>query len=290
MLRALSDRISARPRLVLVAVLLFSLVAGVLGGPVAGLLRDSGGFTAPDAGSAVAVERIEAATGREPSPGVVLLVSTPRGADDPAAAARVAALERDLAAQPGIGSVVSRASTRDERFVASDGRSTYLAATLDARADEGEVATAVLERYADAPDVEVGGGLIAASRSAARSARTSPAPSCLAAPILLLLSLLFFRGARAAAIPLAVALTTGLGTFLVLRGVNSVFGLSVFALNLVIGLGIGLAIDYALFLVTRFREELAEHGPGATAIRARWPPPGAPSRSRQPPSPSPWPR
>ena len=52
-----------------------------------------------------------------------------------------------------------------------------------------------------------------------------------------------------------------------LRGVNTVYGLSVFALNLVIGLGVGLSIDYALFLVTRFREELAELGPGAAAIR-----------------------
>ena len=78
----------------------------------------------------------------------------------------------------------------------------------------------------------------------------------LAFPFLVLLSLLFFRG-RAALIPLVVGVTTVLGTFLVLTGVNQVYGLSVFALNLVIGLGLGLAIDYTLFLVTRYREELA---------------------------------
>ena len=267
MLSALADRITARPRLALLAVLAFALVGGLVGGAVAGLLRDSGGFTAEDAGSAVAAERIEAATGREASPGLVLLVATPRGADDPAARARVAALERELAAEPGIASVVSRETTRDERFAASDGRSTYLAATLEADADDSAVAAAVLDRYAGASDVEVGGALIAQEQIGGAVGADLARAEALAFPILLLLSLLFFRGGRAAAIPLAVALTTVLGTFLVLRGVNSVFGLSVFALNLVIGLGIGLAIDYALFLVTRFREELAHHGPGATAIR-----------------------
>jgi RND superfamily putative drug exporter len=67
--------------------------------------------------------------------------------------------------------------------------------------------------------------------------------------------------------PLVVGITTVLGTFLVLRAVNEVRDINVFALNLVIGLGLGLAIDYTLFLVTRFREEIAAGGPGEPAIR-----------------------
>jgi RND superfamily putative drug exporter len=84
--------------------------------------------------------------------------------------------------------------------------------------------------------------------------------------VLLLLSLVFFRG-RATILPLAVGMTTVLGTFLVLTGVNQAYSLSIFALNLVIGLGLGLAIDYTLFLVTRFREELGRQGEGAAAVR-----------------------
>ncbi len=87
----------------------------------------------------------------------------------------------------------------------------------------------------------------------------------IAFPLLVLLSILFFRG-RATLMPLAVGVTTVLGTFLALSVVNGFYGLSVFALNLVIGLGLGLAIDYTLFLVTRFREELARQGAGAGAI------------------------
>ena len=112
----------------------------------------------------------------------------------------------------------------------------------------------------------------------------------MALPILVLLSLMIFRG-RAALLPLVVGITTVLGTFLVLAGINQVYGLSIFALNLVIGLGLGLAIDYTLFLVSRYREELAVQGADRRRGRApRWPPPDAPSPTPRPPSRSRWPR
>jgi uncharacterized membrane protein YdfJ with MMPL/SSD domain len=89
----------------------------------------------------------------------------------------------------------------------------------------------------------------------------------LALPLLVLLSIVFFRG-RAAWLPLLVGITTVLGTFLALSAINELTSLSIFAVNLVIGLGLGLAIDYTLFLVSRFREELDAQGPGAGAVRA----------------------
>ena len=71
-----------------------------------------------------------------------------------------------------------------------------------------------------------------------------------------------------------------------MRGVNAIEPMSVFALNLIIGLGLGLAIDYSLFIVSRFREEL-EHGRGdrRRARRRRCARPGAPCSSAPPPSP-----
>jgi RND superfamily putative drug exporter len=79
------------------------------------------------------------------------------------------------------------------------------------------------------------------------------------------LALVFFRG-RAALMPLVVGVVTVLGTFLVLTGINHLYGLSVFALNLVIGMGLGLAVDYTLFLVARYRQELARGLPEREAI------------------------
>src|SRR5919198_56637 len=89
----------------------------------------------------------------------------------------------------------------------------------------------------------------------------------LAFPILFLLSLLFFRSGIAALLPLMIGGLAIVGTFLLLRVANEFVDVSIFALNLTTGLGLGLAIDYSLFVVSRYREEIAKSGPGAEAMR-----------------------
>ena len=89
----------------------------------------------------------------------------------------------------------------------------------------------------------------------------------LAFPILFLLSLLFFRSAVAALLPLMIGGLAIVGTFRLLRVANEFVDVSIFALNLTTGLGLGLAIDYSLFVVSRYREEIARTGPGAAAMR-----------------------
>src|SRR5690349_2400283 len=247
--RMLTSRIAARPRRTLIAVLLFVVLAGVVGGPVAGALESSGGFVAPGADSEVAVDRLEAATGVEPGPGLVLLV------DDPSPA-RVDAVERKLANVPGV--VATDASGRA-------GERAIVTGTIRASAEEDAVAERAVDVFAGNPGVTVGGGAVAGMQIGQTVSEDLGRAEMLAFPLLLLLSVLFFRG-RATLMPLAVGVTTVLGTFLMLSLVNRVYGLSVFALNLVIGLGLGLAIDYTLFLVTRFREELARQGAGRKAI------------------------
>ena len=76
-------------------------------------------------------------------------------------------------------------------------------------------------------------------------------------PILLLLSFWVFRGLIAAALPLLVGGFAIVITFLMLRIIDQFAGLSIFAVNLVTGVGLGLGIDYSLFVLSRYREELA---------------------------------
>jgi RND superfamily putative drug exporter len=239
MLKRLGTISAVRPRRTLVVVLLFLTVAGLVGGPLAGKLDAGGGFTPADAESTRAAEQLQAATGRESWPGIVLLV------DD---AARAQAVADRLGTVPGIAGAAPAGRS-------ADGDSALATGLIGARADDEAVAEHVVEAFEGEPGVAVGGGAVSGLQIGETVERDLGRAELLAFPLLILLSLLFFRG-RAALLPLVVGITTVLGTFLVLSGINEVYGLSVFALNLVIGLGLGLAIDYTLFLVTRYREEL----------------------------------
>ncbi|WP_433205886.1 MMPL family transporter [Nocardia sp. CA-107356] len=85
-------------------------------------------------------------------------------------------------------------------------------------------------------------------------------------PITLLLLVLLFGGAVAAAMPVAVGLLAILGSMGAIRALTECTEVSTFALNIASLLGLGMAIDYGLFLVTRFREEVAEGRDIAAAI------------------------
>jgi uncharacterized membrane protein YdfJ with MMPL/SSD domain len=257
MLTSLAVRISSRPKRSLLIVLVVVVVAGAVGGPVAGALKGSGGFAPGNSDSQLAIDQLQHATGLEPTAGVVLLVSTPQGAR--AAAPRIAAVGHMLAGVPGV------ARTAGPAAVARDGRHVLVTGTLRASADDKQVAQAAEQQFAHSRDVTVGGPAVANEQINKTVTGDLAKAELLAFPLLVILSLLFFRG-RAALMPLVVGVATVLGTFLVLTGVNHLYGLSVFALNLVIGLGLGLAVDYTLFLVTRYREELARHGVSARAI------------------------
>jgi uncharacterized membrane protein YdfJ with MMPL/SSD domain len=257
MLRSLTATLTARPRRTLLFVLAFVVVAGVVGGPVAGALKGSGGFAPPNSDSQVATRQLQAATGVEPTPGILLLVDTPRGVT--AARTRIAALDRRLESVPG---VVRTAAPAD---VARDGRHVLISATLAASASDQDSAKAAEAAFAGDRDVTVGGPAVAGEQVNSTVKNDLGLAELLAFPLLVGLSILFFRG-RAALMPLAVGVVTVLGTFLVLSGVNHFYNLSIFALNLVIGMGLGLAVDYTLFLVTRFRQELAGRATVSEAI------------------------
>ena len=89
----------------------------------------------------------------------------------------------------------------------------------------------------------------------------------IAFPALALLLLLVFRGVVAASIPLLIGGISIVGTLLVLQAMSAVVDTSVFALNVATGLSLGLAVDYALLLVSRYREELGREGPTWEAHR-----------------------
>src|SRR5919198_874734 len=122
------------------------------------------------------------------------------------------------------------------------------------------------DAFANRRDVVLGGPVVAQEQIGEQAQEDLAFAEMLAFPLLALLALLVFRGV-AAFLPLTVGLVSVLGAFAVLRGINAAFPLSIFCLNLTIGVGLGLAIDYSLFLVSRFREELGRGEDVPAAVR-----------------------
>jgi RND superfamily putative drug exporter len=154
-------------------------------------------------------------------------------------------------------------------MVARDGRSTYVVAYFKALSDKrlSDDAKLIESRFVSQHDVKLGGDAIANAQVNAQVGNDLAHGELLAFPFIFLLSLLFFRSLVAALLPPLLGGLAILGTFFLLRVVSTFADLSVFALNLTTGLGLGLAIDYSLFIVSRYREEAARDGFGLGALR-----------------------
>ncbi|MDX6698491.1 MAG: putative drug exporter of the superfamily [Solirubrobacteraceae bacterium] len=267
MTRLANLALGAPRRVLLVAVLLF-LAAGAFGGSVAKHLDPYG---ADDAATETYAARtaIERASGLEAKPGVIALVATPTGARSPAGRARVARVVATLRREPTVGRVVSTLDRPDPALIARDGRSTYVAAVMRAVGEHRlDGAAPQIQRRLDAlPGVRAGGRLLASHELNHIVESDLQHAEMLAFPLLFVLSLLFFRSLVAALLPLLVGMLAIVGTFAGLRVASEVGSVSIFALNLTTGLGLGLAIDYSLFIVSRYREELAASGDPPQALR-----------------------
>jgi RND superfamily putative drug exporter len=257
---------SKRRRVLLVAVIGVA-IAGVLGAGVSSRLSPYGADD-PATQSVQATNRFQAATGRQIDPGVIALVSS-GDTRSPAARQKVQSVAAELRAQPDVARVASFYTTHDPAMVARDRRSTYVVAYFKALSDKrvSDDAKLIESRLSSNKDVKLGGGAIAAAQVNTQVGNDLAHAELLAFPFIFLLSLLFFRSVVASLLPPLLGGLAILGTFFLLRVVSTVTDLSVFALNLTTGLGLGLAIDYSLFIVSRYREEAARDGFGLEALR-----------------------
>ncbi|HEX5983063.1 MAG TPA: MMPL family transporter [Solirubrobacterales bacterium] len=243
----------------------FFLLAGALGGSVAERL-DPYGAEDPDTETVKAMDRLEEAGLRTPT---VLVVVEDAPVSDPATRQRVVALEREVRDRNDVASVTGYYDTRSPAFVSRDGRSTYFAVALKTTDDKSmqEAGAAIADDLAGEPGVLIGGRALSEEQVNKQVEKDLQKAEMLAFPLLFLLSLLFFRSLVAALLPLMIGGLAIVGTFLILRVASEFASISIFALNLTTALGLGLAIDYSLFVVSRYREEIARSGPGLEAMR-----------------------
>jgi uncharacterized membrane protein YdfJ with MMPL/SSD domain len=182
---------------------------------------------------------------------------------------RIQRVEQQLRANPDVARVTGYLDTHSRDFVSKSRDATYLAVSLKPTNDkeQQDAAKRIADDLSGQPGVSVGGIALAQEQVNKQVEKDLRMAEMLAFPILFLLSLLFFRSGVAALLPLLIGGLAIVGTFLLLRVANEFVSVSIFALNLTTGLGLGLAIDYSLFVVSRYREEIAKLGPGAEAMR-----------------------
>jgi uncharacterized membrane protein YdfJ with MMPL/SSD domain len=245
--------------------LAFFLLAGVLGGSVADRL-DPYGAEDPATETVKAKEQLEGAGLRVP---MVIAVVEDAPVAEPATRARVTTLEREIRERNDVAAVTGYYDTGSRAFVSRDGEKTYFAVSLKATEDKDtqEVGADIAEQLAEHPGVVVGGPAVAQEQVNKQVEEDLKTAEIIAFPLLFLLSLLFFRSLVASLLPLMIGGLAIVGTFLILRLASEFGSISIFALNLTTALGLGLAIDYSLFIVSRYREEIAKDGPGLAAMR-----------------------
>jgi RND superfamily putative drug exporter len=251
-----------RRRLVLALTALFMVVAAVLGTGAFGVLK-SEGFADPNSESeratALLDERFDAG-----DPDVVLVVTANAGDVDAAdAAAAGTAVADRLSALEHVDDVTSYwGAGAPPTLRSDDATSALVLARIDGGGGdevEDEVIAdirAALEGDQGAVTVGVGGSAAVGADIGSTIEGDLARAELIAIPITLLLLLLVFGGLVAAALPLFVGVVAVLGTFLSLYVLGSITDVSIFAINLTTALGLGLAIDYSLFIVSRFREEV----------------------------------
>jgi len=267
--RTIAELIHRRSRLVLALTAVLTLAAGVFGAGVVGSLSN-GGSADPSAPSEISGRQIAAATGIPAQPGLVVLVRTPSSALSKRGRELVAHVAAEVASQSAVARVLSVLDARQPSGLLSrDGRATLVLGYFSAHASERS-ATAAARRVAQdlrgVSGVTVGGDQLTFSQLEDTISDQLPKVELIAFSILLLLSLVAFRGLVAAALPLMVGAVAVAGSLTILRALAHVTSLSVYSLNLVTGLGLGLAIDYSLFVVYRYREELARCGHCSEAL------------------------
>jgi RND superfamily putative drug exporter len=267
MLDRLASFVYRNSRRVLLVASTAIVVAGGFGLGVAKRMSPYGA-TDPATQSVQAQHRFEAATGRQIDPGVVAVVRT---GDVRAVRSerRVHQVEATLRAARDVAAVSSYYDTHDPAMVARGRHASYVVAYFKPRSDSKieDDAKRLQAEFAGQRDVRLGGNAIANAQADSQVGADLAHAEFLAFPFIFLLSILFFRSLVASLLPPMLGGLSILATFFALRVVSEFTHLSVFALNLVTGLGLGLAIDYSLFMVSRYREESAVSGFGADALR-----------------------
>lgn len=272
MLHRIAHLALAAPRRVLAVAALVMVAAGVFGIPVAKSLS-AGGFQDPTSESARATALLSDKFARGDMQLVISVADdSAAGANSPAARAVGTDIAAKLKASPYVTEVSSAWTVPPPAaatLISKDGKTGLILAGItggeSGAQKHAKELTDQLVHDRDGVTVRAGGEAMIYVQINGQSEKDLLMMESIAIPLSFLVLVWVFGGLLAAALPLAVGGFAILGSLAVLRGFTMVTDVSIFALNLTVAMGLALAIDYTLLIVSRYRDELAD---GADPDRA----------------------
>jgi len=237
-----------------------------LGGGIGSLAiskLDSGGYSDPKSQSAQVSKYLNAHFHTK-DPGVVLVIDSQTNVNDPAVMASATKLEKQIAGEPGISQTLSYWSTGGSPALKSaDSKAAFLfiyttKTDFASISDIGKNIQAKYDGKFEGLTVYASGAGVITHSINSKISKDLALAEAISIPLTFILLVFVFGALVASAMPLVVGISAILGAFFIIFLLTLFTSVSIYALNLITGLGLGLGIDYALLIVNRFREELHE--------------------------------
>jgi uncharacterized membrane protein YdfJ with MMPL/SSD domain len=250
------------PKRIIAIALLVMVATGIFGIPVTKSLS-AGGFQDPTSQSAKAKQLLVDKFGQGDMQ-LVISVTSERGAQSPEARSVGTDIASQLSDSPHVADVTSAWTAPPSAapaLLSTDGKTGLIVAGITGGESEAQKYTKELTgrlvHDRDGVSVKAGGEAMIYVQINGQSERDLLLMESIAIPLSFIVLVWVFGGLLTAALPLAVGGFAILGSMAVLHAVTFVTDVSVFALNLTVALGLALAIDYTLLIVSRYRDELA---------------------------------
>ena len=262
MFEKLGHVIVRRRKAMVILFIVSVLTAGTVGTMIFSRL-DSGGYSNPNSDSYQVYNYLNKNL-NVADPNIVVVVDSGNlPITDPTVAAKVQMLETEMAKAPGVTKVFSYWNTGGEKtLAASDGKAAYIlvygggeAFTPESQ-EMGDYFQKNFDGKRDGLTLYSGGVGVVGNAINKKIADDLKIAEAISIPLTFILLVFVFGAMAASAMPLIVGISAILGAFFLLYLISLVTSVSVYALNLTTGMGLGLGIDYALLIVNRFREEL----------------------------------
>lgn len=292
MLQVITRLAIAAPRRIVGIAFLVLVGAAVFGLPVVNSLS-GGGFQDPTSESARATEVLRDRFNQTDQQ-MLIVVTAPDGVRSESARRVATGIVDQLKRSPWVLNVASAWTMPPDRpqaasqLISKDNKSGMIVAGLKGGENDAQkyasTLTSDLVHDRDGVTVRAGGMAVAYAQINGQNQRDLLLMESIAIPLSFAVLVWVLGGVVAATLPIVLGLLAIVGTMSVLRLISFATDVSTYALDLSIAMGLALAIDYNLLIITRYREELARPRTATGRCIAPWPPPAGPCCSRPRPS------